>query len=165
MLLARAPYLLLGGGIASERELPLFALGGNPLGAAEGATVRGGVNRFGGMFKPVTNEAGGEAILCEGSIEQSDFGSYVNSGLMKGNQVNILSGAHGTEEGVMTAEPAFFNADQEAFGGLEGVTVHDAMSLSPQQMSGMLNAPNTTTIGAFCNSGVCLGSLVKKVGQ
>lgn len=66
-----------------------------------------------------------------------------------------MSGVHGNVAGVMTADAAILVEDVAAFGGIEGVTVHNLAELSPSAISGMLNGPGTT-IGAFCNSGACL---------
>jgi hypothetical protein len=67
-----------------------------------------------------------EVWTATGNVVQSDFASIVNSGLMKGGPVNILSGAHGSASVVITTERAFLNADVAAFGRMPGVNVLEA---------------------------------------
>lgn len=74
---------------------------------------------------------------------------------MKGGPVNVLSGVHGTEAGIMTTDAAILAEDIALYQGVEGVTVHNIAELAPSAISEMLNGAGTT-IGAFCNSGVCL---------
>jgi hypothetical protein len=113
------------------------------------------MGRLGGILSKSTNAAGGEIRTATGDIVQSDFASIVNSGLMKGGPVNILSGAHGSASGVITAERAFLNADVAAFGRMPGVNVLDVTRMTPGQINSVLSGEGTT-IGAFCNSGACL---------
>jgi len=101
------------------------------------------------------NAAGGLVVTAEGSVRGADFAGHVNAGLIRGGPVNILSGVHGTEAGIMSADAAILREDIAMFGQIEGVAIHDALSLSHSEISGMLNGPGTT-IGAFCNSGACL---------
>ena len=49
----------------------------------------------------------------------------------------------------------FYEADLEKFGVMPGVNVYNLPDMTVQQLSEVLNGPGTT-IGAFCNSGVCL---------
>ena len=60
---------------------------------------------------------------------------------------------------MMTADAAILAEDVAAFGGIEGVTVHNLAELSASAISGMLKGPGTT-IGAFCNSGACLAAFM-----
>jgi RHS repeat-associated protein len=124
--------------------------------AAEGAggIVRG-INSLGGVVSGAENTAGGYVVTAQGSVRGADFAGAVNSGLMRGEPVNILSGVHGTPGGVMTPDPTLLQEDIQMFGDMEGVTIHDTSALSPSQLTEMLNGSGTT-IGAFCNSEVCL---------
>jgi RHS repeat-associated protein len=83
------------------------------------AVVRG-TSRLGGIISSTTNSAGGTVVTATGRVVGSDFAGAVNSGMLRGGPVNILSGAHGEASGLMRAERAFFEADRAAFGGLEG---------------------------------------------
>ena len=58
---------------------------------------------------------------------QKQFQGIVSDGLYKG-EVNILSGAHGLEDGAMVAERGFYEADAAYF-NLPGVTVHDVSTI------------------------------------
>jgi hypothetical protein len=89
-----------------------------------------------------------------GNIEQGDFESIVNSGLMKGS-VNILTGVHGFQNGEMVPAPNFYSEDVQAFGQYPGVTVYNLPQMSPSQINGILTGPGTM-IGGFCNSSACL---------
>ena len=123
-------------------------------GAAGGGVVRG-INRFGGVVSSSANPAGGLVVTAEGPVQGMDFAGHVNGGLIRGGPVNILSGVHGTEAGVMSADAAILQEDISMFGGIDGVTVHNTATLSASEISAMLRGPGTT-IGAFCNSGICL---------
>jgi hypothetical protein len=120
-----------------------------------GGLAVGGIGQLGGIFTKTTNGAGGEVWTASGDIVQGDFAGIVNTGLMKGGPMNILTGVHGDLAGVMRAERAFFEVDMKAFGHLEGVKVLDISTMTPSEISGVIRGPGTT-IGAFCNSGVCL---------
>ena len=84
-----------------------------------------------------------------------DFASHVNAGLMKGGSVDILSGVHGTLDAKLVADPIILAEDVAMFGGIEGVNIHNAINMTPEQFTELLRGPGTT-IGAFCHSGVCL---------
>jgi hypothetical protein len=56
----------------------------------------------------------------------------------------------------MVSEASFLAEDMKAFGDIPGVTVSDVTKMTPAEISGALESPGTT-IGAFCNSGACLG--------
>jgi RHS repeat-associated protein len=114
-----------------------------------------GIGKLGGIITSTTNSAGGTVVTASGSVVGSDFVGAVNSGLMRGGPVNILSGAHGEISGLMRAERAFLEGDKAAYGHLEGVNIFDVMRMSPGEISGVLQGPGTT-IGAFCESGACL---------
>jgi RHS repeat-associated protein len=142
------------------------ALGGWPAagaiaavskGASAASTVSRGLSHHGGTFTTTANQAGGRIITSTGNIAQKDFGTYVQSGVMRGEQVNILSGVHGEISGVMRADMSLFHADVLKFGQYPGVNVYNMTELltNPLQLRTILNSPGTT-IGGFCNSSVCL---------
>jgi RHS repeat-associated protein len=114
-----------------------------------------GMGKFGGIFSRTKNAAGGEVWTSTGTIVQSDFAGIVNGAVMRNRTVNILTGAHGSPEGVITAERFFFDSDMAKFSGMDGVNVFDVTSLTPAEISAFLRGEGTT-IGAFCNSAVCL---------
>ena len=135
------------------------------LGAAAVVAIRGasttlpvatrGMSRFGGVVSSSENAVGGTVVTADGLVQGGDFAGHVNAGMMRGGPVNILSGVHGSESGAMRPDPAILAEDVAMYGNLEGVTVHDTAALAESEVSGMVNGPGTT-IGAFCNSGVCL---------
>lgn len=91
------------------------------------------------------------------SINHPDFAGIVNNGLMRGDDVHILTGAHGLPNGTMVADASMYADDVARFGDLPGVTIHDVASLSPEAISGVLQRPGTI-IGGFCDSTACLGT-------
>lgn len=94
-----------------------------------------------------------------GTITQDDFASIINSELMQGRNVNIISGVHGDINGtILKIDQQMYEDDVLRFGEIPGVTVHNYPSLAPQQITNLLNGTDTT-IGGFCNSGVCLAPL------
>ncbi len=121
----------------------------------DAASAARGLSRYGGGFSPEANVAGGTMWTSAGDISQNDFASLVNSGMMK-RDVSIISGVHGTVDGAVIADTSLYLDDVRRFGHLPGVTVHNLSDLAPEQISQILNGPGTT-IGGFCNSGVCLG--------
>ena len=126
----------------------------NGTAAAMSSAARG-TGRLGGIITSTTNSAGGTVVTAAGDVVGSDFAGAVNSGMLRGGPVNVLSGAHGEASGLIRAERAFFEADRAAYGGLEGVNVFDITRMTPGEISGLLRGPGTT-IGAFCESGACL---------
>lgn len=75
---------------------------------------------------------------------------------MRGDDVHILSGAHGFPDGRIVADATLFADDVAAFGRMPGVQVHDLPSMSPDQVRAVLRRPGTI-IGGFCDSGACPG--------
>jgi hypothetical protein len=122
----------------------------------DGVDASRGVSRAGGIFTTTENAAGGRVITAVGDITQTDVATHVNSALMQGGNVRILSGAHGTPTGEIIPEASFFADDVARFGQYPGVTVNDVTTMTPAEITGALESPGTT-IGAFCNSGPCLG--------
>jgi hypothetical protein len=151
--------VIVGAGVSSLSPAAAEKLLSDALRGGNAGTLRG-INRFGGVVSSTGNTAGGVVVTAEGSVQGVDFAGHVNAGLMRGGPVNILSGVHGSEAGIMTADAAIFAEDVAMFGRMEGVTIHDTASLSAAEVGGMLNGPGTT-IGAFCNSGACLAPFSK----
>jgi RHS repeat-associated protein len=115
-----------------------------------------GLSGKGGIFTATENAAGGRVVTSVGEISHSDVATQVNSALYAGGEVRVLSGAHGYPDGTMVSEASFLAEDMKAFGDIPGVTVSDVTKMTPAEISGALESPGTT-IGAFCNSGACLG--------
>jgi len=115
-----------------------------------------GLSNLGGIIEETgTNAAGGRIFTSTGPINQNDFAGIVQSSLMKGNQVSILTGAHGLPNGSLIADASMLADDVAAFGKMPGVSVHDVASMSPAEISAVLQRPGTI-IGGFCDSGACL---------
>lgn len=137
--------------LANQRRKETGALRAAAKAMASKVRASRGVSAEGGIFTKTTNAAGGDVITSVGNITQNDVATHVNSALYNGD-VNILSGVHGTPEGLMPPEPSFFASDVARFGDIEGVTVHDITAMSTDEITSVLQSPGTT-IGAFCNSG------------
>jgi RHS repeat-associated protein len=124
---------------------------------AETGSVARGLSRFGGSFLPAeATPGGGKLVLSTGTITQQEVATAVNGAMYEGGPINILTGAHGSPAGVMTADRAMFTADVQRFGGLPGVSVQDVTRMTPGQIKQPISGPGTT-IGGFCNSAACLG--------
>ena len=92
-----------------------------------------------------------------GGISQNDVAPLVNGGLYKGD-VNILTGVHGALDGTWTSDASLVADDMMRFGTIPGVNVYNLEEMTSAEITALLNGPGTT-IGAFCNSGVCLAGL------
>ena len=120
-----------------------------------GAADSRGLSNLGGIFSSTTNQAGGKVWTSTGTISQNDFAAIVNSELMQGKNVNIISGVHGGVDGSVVVDRSMFLVDVDKFGQIPGVKVFNYSDLSPQQLKTLLQGSDTT-IGGFCNSGTCL---------
>ena len=117
-----------------------------------------GLGDLGGVISQTgRNSAGGRIFTSSGPINQNDFAGIVNNGLMRGDDVHILTGAHGLPNGTMVADARMYADDVARFGDMPGVTIHDVASMSPEAISGVLQRPGTI-IGGFCDSTACLGA-------
>lgn len=110
-----------------------------------------GFTQDGGIFQSSPNAAGGDVFSVSGRIRGSDLRTMVNSGLVKGNDVNIITGLHGAPTGAVEAAPEFFAADSAAYGSLPGVTVYDFYAMTDAEMSALLEGTGTTIL-AWCDS-------------
>jgi hypothetical protein len=122
---------------------------------AVGGVVRGIRSDAGGVIESFENASGGTNVLADGPVRGADFWGFVNAGLMRGRNVNIISGTHGDTLGRLEFDKALYFEDLAKFGSMEGVRVFDAATLSATEIRALLRSAETT-IGAFCNSGVCL---------
>ncbi len=115
-----------------------------------------GLSNLGGIIEETgTNAAGGRIFTSTGAINQNDFAGLVESSLMRGDKVSILTGAHGAPNGSLLADASMLADDVAAFGKMPGVSVHNVASMSPAEISAVLKRPGTI-IGGFCESGACL---------
>jgi hypothetical protein len=120
---------------------------------ASGAISRG-LSGFGGIFSSETNAVGGTVWTSVGDIGQKDVGTIVNGAMYQGD-VNILTGVHGFADGTMITDLSLYTSDVKEFGSYPGVNVYNVPTMTSTQIQNLLNSP-ATTIGAFCNSGICL---------
>jgi RHS repeat-associated protein len=140
------------------------ASGGTYLssGIANADATRGiATSKFGGILSSQANAAGGTLYTSVGGIGKDVVGGAVNNAMISGEtNINILSGVHGLPDASRIPELSFYEADQAFFGNLPGVSVHDISTWSDEQIINIVNGPGTT-IGAFCNSGICLAPFIK----
>lgn len=164
MLVVGAITTPLGGGVvgagvkgilAAAKGTAKVAKGTAEVAAGAASTGRG-INEFGGVVSETgTNAAGGRIFTSTGTITQNDFAGIINSQLMQGNKVHILTGAHGFPNGTMKPDASLFDDDVAKFGKFPGVSVHDVPAMSSDEISAVLRQPGAI-IGGFCNSGACL---------
>ena len=115
-----------------------------------------GLSNLGGIIEETgTNAAGGRIFTSTGAISQNDFRGLVQAGLMRGDDVHILTGAHGLPNGSIVVDAGLLADDVRAFGSLPGVHIYDLPSMTPAGVQAVLNGPGTI-IGGFCDSGACL---------
>ena len=155
-----------------SRATPEAVPAGFPQGAAPGispdapagapqlraATASRGMSDLGGIFSSTRNAVGGEVWTSVGEVAQKDFASMVNSGMMKGDEVHIFSGAHGFPDGTLKPDLEMFEFDAKAFGSYPGVHVHNIAEMASAEVAGILDGPGTI-IGGFCNSSACLNTV------
>ena len=142
-------------GLASWAVAGLIVGGGEVAVPAAAAAARGFQSSSGGTFDSVQNAAGGTVWTSTGLINQNDVSRIVNSALYTGQQIAILTGVHGGPDGEVEEEGQFLKDDINRFSKLPGVSVLDYLTTPAAQISSLLNSSGIT-IGAFCNSGVCL---------
>lgn len=115
-----------------------------------------GLSKHGGVIsRTSTNAAGGSIYTSTGGINQNDFAGIVNGGLIKGDDIHIITGGHGAADGSLIPDVTMFADDVLRFGDIPGVHVHDLPNLTPDQVKAILAKPGTI-IGGFCFSGACL---------
>ena len=115
-----------------------------------------GLSPLGGVIEQTgTNSAGGRIFTSTGAINQNDFAGVVNSGLTRGDDVHIFTGAHGLPNGSLVTDASLLADDVARFGDIPGVYIHDLPTMSPAQVREILDGPGTI-IGGFCDSGACL---------
>jgi hypothetical protein len=139
---------------AAVPPAPKPADGGVPI--SEGVAPIRGLSQYGGVVSEQgTNAAGGRVVTSSGPISQDDFAGFVNSGVMRGDDVHVLTGVHGAPDGSMVPDVTLYADDVARFGDLDGVTIHDVATMSPAAITEVLESPGTI-IGGFCDSAVCL---------
>ncbi|MFI5951452.1 RHS repeat-associated core domain-containing protein [Micromonospora chalcea] len=120
-------------------------------------TPRGMSNLGGVISEGGVNAAGGRLFFSSGQINQNDFAGIVNGALMRGDDVHIITGAHGLPDGSLISDAGMYADDVKRFGSIPGVSVHNLPAMSSGEVKQVLEAPGTI-IGGFCNSGACLAS-------
>ena len=123
--------------------------------AGRAAARARGANNTGGVFTTTVNSAGGRVVTSVGEVTGAQVGTQVNTALYAPGEIRVLTGAHGTATGQLIPEAAFLADDMLKFGGLPGVVVRDVTTMTSAEIAAALQAPGTT-IGAFCNSAICL---------
>ena len=61
----------------------------------------------------------------------------MNSELMQGKNVNILSGVHGSADGSLKVDRSMYLDDVDKFGSIPGVKIYNYPDLSPQQIKAL----------------------------
>ena len=138
------------------------SVGGWILGKALNQTTKAatnttrGISKLGGVIAEEGATAGGGRLYtATGAINQNDFAGIVNSGLMRGDRVHIITGAHGSPNGTFVPDALMYADDVARFGDLPGVSIHNLPAMSQTEVRQVLNGPGTI-IGAFCDSSACL---------
>jgi hypothetical protein len=90
-----------------------------------------------------------------GTIVQRQFAPIVDDALANGKLVNILTGVHGHADGLLEEELGFLDADVARWGSNPNANIQYIKALTGDQIRELLNSGDVT-IGAFCNSAVCL---------
>ncbi|MEM9204491.1 MAG: hypothetical protein AAGC53_22855 [Actinomycetota bacterium] len=150
-----------GGSVRATRELAEEAAESAASKAlretAEGSPR--GLSNLGGVIEQTaTNSAGGRVFTSTGPISRADFRGIVQGGMMRGDDVHIVTGAHGLPDGSIIPDAEMFADDVAAFGRMPDVYVHDLPAMSPAQVHTVMESPGVV-VGGFCNSGVCLEAL------
>ena len=148
---ANAKY---GGGMALDTLGFLPGLG-LARGASSGTRGAGAVNSRGGYFTESSNAAGGRVFLSTGEIKQGDFASFVDDGVAAGEDVHIITGAHGYPNGNIGLGDEFYRADMRKFGRLPGVKLHYLPSMTENEIEQVMQGQGVI-IGALCHSALCL---------
>ena len=139
----------------AERAPAAATLDVPPLAALRGREAGAMVGRL----SSATNAAGGELWTAVGTVVQDDIAGIVLDGVLRGEDVHILTGVHGAANGALTAEAWFFAQDLATFGRYPGVNVWNVAAMSPTAIRTLVRGPGTT-IGAFCNSAIGLAPWV-----
>jgi hypothetical protein len=115
-----------------------------------------GLNELGGIVSwSGENAKDGQIYTSTGTIAQRDFAGIVDTALMKGEEVHILTGAHGLPDGSWKADPSMYAEDITAFGKFKDVSVHDFPSMTADDVYDVLERPGVI-IGGLCESDACL---------
>lgn len=80
------------------------------------------------------------------------------TGLVRGDGVHIIGGAHGSPNGTFVPDPSMYADDIARFGDLPGVSIHNLPAMSETEVREVLNGAGAI-IGGFCDSGACLAGL------
>ncbi len=90
-------------------------------------------------------------------MSQNGFAGMVDSGLMKGDKVNVITGTHGEADGTYLPDRSMYNDDRKRFGNLPGVKVYNFPDMTPDEVRAVIDGPGTTITG-FCDSEACLAA-------
>ena len=126
--------------------------------------VKGGAKLFGGaatsrglsyeadaLFEAGKNRAGGVVWYSTGKVFAEDVEALARQAHGAGsNRITILTGAHGSSEGVLTAERVFFETDVALRQSISNLKVIDVTKLSQWQLELVLNREGTVIFGV-CN--------------
>ena len=98
-----------------------------------------------------TNSAGGRIFTSTGAINQNDFAGIVQSGVARGDDVHIFTGAHGLADGSLVTDASLLADDVVQFGGLRTTPIR-AVTLNQLTRAPIRHAPHavltssTTTV-------------------